>query len=376
MLSWKMRREINRMVEQAQALVSFPFEPLFQLGYDCLFYRLIKISHGAQPSSPKIAVFLVYQPEGIVSSVFDTLSHLSANGYSTLIVSNARLAVDDLNALIHHCWLIVERPNYGYDFGGYRDGVRIIRELGISPESLIILNDSIWWPILDDDSIVQRVEQSPSDITGTIIHYPVARPFSPQSRPSFLESYFYHFNEKALASSSFTRFWKTYRLSSIKYNAVHRGERRLSQVLARGGLSFEGLFSRESFLNAIQELDPISLLNVLNYGAYIDAAFLEERESLSSSFSFAPAWRDQALSFLEKTTIRRGFHVSFPLASIGILGATFIKKSPAQANGGIQHLMRDKVLTAVKNNVISPLRPAVFEEIQSRQLKGASAVGR
>ncbi|OOZ36337.1 hypothetical protein BOW51_07730, partial [Solemya velesiana gill symbiont] len=39
-----------------------------------------------------IAIFLVYQPQGILISTIKTCNHLVANGYSVFVISNAQLS--------------------------------------------------------------------------------------------------------------------------------------------------------------------------------------------------------------------------------------------------------------------------------------------
>ncbi|OYX18253.1 MAG: hypothetical protein B7Z04_12805, partial [Rhodobacterales bacterium 32-66-9] len=71
-----------------------------------------------------------------------------------------------------------------------------------------------------------------------------------------------------------------------------------------------------------------------------------------------------------------GFHASFSYASVKLLGATFLKKAPAQANGSMHHVMRQKILEAMMADDLPPLVDTVNEEIVKRQTEGAAAVGR
>jgi Rhamnan synthesis protein F len=372
---WKVRREFNRLGEQIQALLSYPMEPYYKWKHDRSLLKNVILVDGSIPLSSKVAIYLVYQPRGILESTILTCKHLSENGYSVLVVSNTGLTPEDLGRLGRFSWRIAIRPNFGYDFGGYRDGIRLLSEGGVEPESLVILNDSIWWPIFPGDTILDRMENDGADVVGTIMHHKPGRRKQSNSRPAFLESYFFWFNRRALTSVAFRDFWKKYRISSIKYNAVHRGERRLTAALAQGGLTVKGLFSRESLVQALRSQSHDEVMRTVRYGAYIDPDFRARADALLAEPQSDDLTK-RAIDFIDSSTVRRGFHASFSYASVKLLGATFLKKAPAQANGSMHHVMRQKVLDATEAGDLPPMIDAINAEIVKRQIEGAAAVGR
>ena len=76
-----------------------------------------------QKISKKIAIYLIFPANGIDEFHERTLEELLKNCYSTVIVSNAKLPKTDLELLKKYSLRIIERANYGYDFGGYREGI-------------------------------------------------------------------------------------------------------------------------------------------------------------------------------------------------------------------------------------------------------------
>lgn len=373
---WKIARELDRAGQQVRALVSYPTEPFRRWHHDRTLHKAIRIMEGQAPTTTKYAIFLIFQPRGVSGSTLATARHLMDKGYAVLLVSNSELRADDRNALAPVCWKIVERPNFGYDFGGYRDGIRLLGEMGVKPNALILLNDSIWWPIFSTDTIVDRMESAGADVVGTILHHPRRRGKLRPPRPAFLESYFFWFGPRTLASPAFRAFWDRYRVSSIKYNAVHRGERRLTAALAAGGLAVKGLFSREELSRELRSGGPDAIRQALRFGAVIDPDFQTEAGRLIATFAKDADWVGRAMRYIDACTLRRGFHAAFPHASIVQLGATFLKKSPAQANGSIHHIMREKVLEAMAERALPPITDTVLAEIKKRQSEGAAAVGR
>ena len=372
---WKILRELGRVGQQLRAAMSWPVEPFQKWWHDRNFYRNVTITPGLAAQSGRYAVFLIYQPLGVVKSTLETCRHLAQNGYSVLLVANSELTPGDRDALQTECWKIAERPNFGYDFGGYRDGVRLLNDLRIAPQALVLLNDSIWWPIFAADSILARMESAGADVVGTIMHQPTRKRSHLRQPVEFLESYFFWFNQRAAGSAGFSDFWRKYRVSSIKYNAVHRGERRLSRVMMQSGMKVVGLFTRKALVDTLSRSDSATIRTTLRYGAFIDAAFKKEADNLLSEVSVDDAWRMRAMTLIDRITVKRGFHSAFAFASLTLLGASFIKKSPGQVNGALP-VMRARVLEAIGEGVLPPLTPVVLEEMEKRQRDGASAVGR
>lgn len=266
------------------------------------------------------------------------------------------------------------RPNYGYDFGGYRDAVLALDDWKISPDRLIILNDSIWFPLDSGENLIRRMEEFDADLVGAVIHLPMRRRKLSTKRHAFLESYFYLVNRSALQSRQFLSFWKGYRVSSNKYNAVYRGERGFSRAMDRSGLRIGGVLNSNLLVETLAVQDDTVLRATLEYAAYTDQDFRDENRVLMGSFG-SPDWRTAALSHIKRVVSRRSFHASFPVASVGLLGASFIKKSSGtflkRSYGTLQTAMRTAYLGAVKSGVLPSPSPEVLVEIEARQAQQA-----
>lgn len=91
---------------------------------------------------PKLAVFVVFRPKGVAASIYMTLEYLCKHGITVLITSNAALNHDDRQKFASLAWKVIERPNFGYDFGAYRDSILYLRDQGVEPDHLLLMNDS------------------------------------------------------------------------------------------------------------------------------------------------------------------------------------------------------------------------------------------
>ena len=188
---WKLYREMDRLRQAGQAAIGRLYEPFLQRRHDRNRDRVLAFHAGDLPLGPKVAVFLIYQPKGLRPSCLLTCRHLVEKGYSPLVMSNTPLGEADLRALQGVAWKVVIRPNYGYDFGGYRDAILWLQDQDIVPDRLMILNDSVWFPVWPGETLIDRMEALPVDLAGAVIHHAQRRRKIATLRPAFIESYFY-----------------------------------------------------------------------------------------------------------------------------------------------------------------------------------------
>ena len=163
---WKVRREIARLGQQLRAIPEAVWEPVANRRHDALVARGLPVREGEVGARDKVLLYLVYQPEGLSDTTFATLRDMIGQGYAPVVVSNAPLSARDAGRIRGFTHLAVERPNFGYDFGGYRDGLTVLRQRGLDPETVVILNDSVWFPVRDGEDVLARLETDPAQFLG------------------------------------------------------------------------------------------------------------------------------------------------------------------------------------------------------------------
>lgn len=359
---WKLRRELVRAKDRFAAMTGILYEPLLQ--------RRHNRWREAQPVPPdlgvpftgKAAIFLIYQPGRIAPSILTTLRWLAANGYSPLVVANTPIPSADRPALEALCWRLFERPNFGYDFGGYLDGVLLLEAWGVRPDRLMILNDSVWMPQRADSTLIRRLEEVDADLVGGTMHGPHGK------WRGHLESYLYLVNRGCLESQAFRQFWSQYRCSNAKQNAIWRGERQFTSEMQVGGLKAEGLFSLERFLRMIADLSPETLRKVLDYASYVEPEHAQERDALLAEFQTSENWKTRALAHVDRAARRRRFNAVFIYPCDCLLGMDFVKKSTGSSGllgMSLHHEMRRAYLRAVAAADLPPLAPEVQSEMEN-----------
>jgi len=219
---WKIRRELLRISSQVTSIPIHPFEQAWFRFHEHLFPEKYRTHQGLQGTHDKTAIFLVFQPDGIRGSVAETCRHLNAKGFNVELVSNAPLCEAEIAALRPLCRRITERPNHGYDFGGYRHAlIRLFNE-GDQPSRLLLLNDSIWFPISEDCDLLDRLQAIETDLAGPVYYQ------HRHERKSHLQSYMVLLSRKALQSRNFQEFWVSYKSSNSRQRTIRNGEMRMT----------------------------------------------------------------------------------------------------------------------------------------------------
>ncbi len=331
---WKLKRELSRIGAQILYLPLFLAtlprrwsEPRRRLAHDAAFPNNLRITEGDVVPADKVAAFILFQPDKIARSTFNTCRWLIKNGYAPLIVSNCPLSEQDRTELARHTWRVVERPNFGYDFGAYRDGIRLVRQSDLTPHRVILMNDSVWCPL--DDSLMSRVEAIDADLTGLLLDEKVAhdRKGGTPTDQRHIESYFLMISGRLWQDEAFGVFWEEYPQTDYKPHTIKRGEIGFSRRMQALGFSVEALTKRSYFMEGVTGASAPELLQILDYGAYDDKTFRREGDALRSEFEETEAWRLRALSHVERWVNRRRFNVCFPLANARVFGTLFLKKS-------------------------------------------------
>lgn len=116
---------------------------LFGTAYnDTVLSRSVRRTPGTHPSGPRVCVYTIYPIAGVRQSHFDTLEALGTAGFSAIVVSNLPLDATARADLAARSAMVIERPNFGYDFGAYREGVLSVHRQRSSLSCLVQQNEA------------------------------------------------------------------------------------------------------------------------------------------------------------------------------------------------------------------------------------------
>ena len=273
---WKLKRELTRIKQQLRLPFSWAaamLETRLRLrGKGRHRPHPARLSEGQIARLPDIALVLIYQPAGLPASLFATCRHLVAQGFAPFIVSNTALRDDDRIRLLETCHLIMERPNVGYDFGGYRDGIlHLLDEAArpdnrlVMPDNLLVMNDSIWFPLFDNCTLLAEIRAQPHDLFGPVYNARVKKPHR-----SHLQSYMFNFSRAALDRPAFRTYWERLVTSANKQLVIRMCEMRMTQAFRDAGFSVGYKWTAADGVAALRALPDADLRRALDYMGRLD----------------------------------------------------------------------------------------------------------
>jgi hypothetical protein len=328
-------------------LARFTVDPARQWLYDLKASKVEAYFAGQVLLSTRIAIVVLFQPKGIAKSFQFTLEHLRSENWSTIVVSNSPVSEEDKSFILENAAGLIVRPNVGYDFGAYRSGIRFLEKIGHKPEKLILMNDSTWFPLRENDTSLRRMEMTNAAMSGHIFKTELIK------YKDHCESHLLMFNSVALSHPSWHSFWKKYVMSNDRHTTIMNGEIGISQAIITAGLEVNGLTNREQFFNYLYTLSETELKDLSNSIVFHDDKFKWKLEEILES----EHWREEMLNLFSESFL--AFSINFISVAMQKFEFGFVKKSKEKAF----HYKRRKVLELENSALIPPLHPAVHDEM-------------
>lgn len=290
--------------------------------YDRLKHEKLKVFEGNGSRTKNIVVLLIYQPGGILPSTLTQLRYFDAKGYSTLIVSNAAISEETIKLLSPFAFQIMIRPNFGYDFGGYRDGILHCIEKGIQIESLVVLNDSIWFPAHKDSDPIKDLDQCPSDLVGLTYYTHKSK-----EHLNHLQSYCFRFGASILADPFFEQFWRDLPLSNSRNTVIRKCEMQLTRAFSSRGYSIGVLYPDREANQKIFDLSQTEAQDVFAYINHELLRFAPFFRDIEKSAYASENWHKELRKFLASDKSLIPFLYLHPHLLIGKCHSAVLKKN-------------------------------------------------
>jgi hypothetical protein len=251
----KMKMLINRITDLA-AEIGFRIERTLVVSIEALrrscmrlnlwlYYEQLRIHNVTEGSrhtgSNKFVIFVLYSTR-IPQFTLNAIDAFNRASFNLIIVSNEKIDASTRSFLLGRSCLLIERLNFGRDFGGYRDGIRIALHRFKNITRLILANDSVFYLENGIDQLVMALDGADDFIGVSEIfehHYHVA---------SFLLS----FGSRIINDSVFRRFWECYLPISTRIWAILEGEGELTKRLVAAGYRPHILFKAEQLRAELQ----------------------------------------------------------------------------------------------------------------------------
>lgn len=307
-ISRRFKRERARLLGVLYAIR----DPLINLIWDRCRDRWIQVHQGLLPASGNIALFLAYQPRGVSEETYASLAALRRAGFMPIVIFNHPVRERDRPRIAEHTHLFCSRPNLGYDFGGYRDGLYVLKRHADVVDNLILANDSVIFPLFEDTGFVSRMMQKGGSFIAVTSSEGVEgyrsydracadheRGLPPMPGRYCATSYFLLFKNRPFDDPVFASFWSRYRMTSSRRQTILRGEIGLTRHFHRHGIEPTVLYDMPYISDCIAAIEIDKLPEALSGLQLLWKNWAGERDRLlHRAADGLPGWADDARRFI------------------------------------------------------------------------------
>ena len=328
---WKIRRELIRPVRQALQLPELFFVKTASTGfYDTFLAKKKQITLGQQLLGRRVAIFAMYCPAGLTEDHLHSLRYLKDCGYATIIISNSRVEENQRKAYQALFHVLIERVNYGYDFGAYRDGILFIERALPQLSFLALFNDSCLFPVAlqDGNNWLRNTETCSDEVHAVTDNFAINN----NGEGSFQDPHFHYasyalaFKSKFFLKPQFVNFWKHIKLAFSKNLTVSEGEIKLSRFIVENAQSHGAALSSSKLFRKIKEEKDEKVIEDIhnNLIGTPDDYFFKKYPKLDKQTTpdYHTQVKDQTLQILN----RHGATYHLTYACVKYMGSVFIKK--------------------------------------------------
>lgn len=337
----KLKREIARVFRQIAGLPAMAGEYAMAtpLHDRTLRPRQVRTS-GNVPQADKVAIYVVFPRHGVQATHLESLRYIASRGYSPVTVSNLPLDEANRASLAQLSTVLIERANFGYDFGAYREGILAVEEQLPRLRRLVLLNDSCWFPLPGSRDWLSLAEGSDLDYAGAASNYGIDPPdvdsfeslewsYDTARRSFHYCSFAISLSRALIADPAFMRFWRGFRLSNAKSRTVRRGEIGLTQWAIRHGYRHGSVFEIDGIDQEIAQLGKSALRRHVEQIIIPEYPLLRDRIAANLGDDPRRGVPRKTLEKLFLTAVaRQGMAYTIPAYLHETAGYPFLKKSP------------------------------------------------
>jgi hypothetical protein len=204
----------------------------------------------------RLAIFIHWSKSDRISNHDQNLIHCLASEFDQVLVVCNRNGTSNRNQPIidnpDNKIQIIERVNEGYDFGGYKDGMLLIREFSDAFSEVLLINNSIFLLKSSLTELMQDVRDIEFDVTSIT---------SSTEETFHLQSYFLHFKKRTLRDSGIWDWFSQLETNSNKRATVTSLEIPFSAQMNVLGFTCGAIWNSQQLVNLMYSAAGSNLLN-------------------------------------------------------------------------------------------------------------------
>jgi hypothetical protein len=347
---WKIRRELVRPFRQLASLpLRFGSLVAGRWYYDTFLRKHKRIEYGSYPLSSKVCIYVVYPTTPECASQLVAIKSLREDGFSVLVVSNKYLDESLRQKILSFASVLIERVNFGYDFGAYREGVLYLYENKLDKDLsyLMLMNDSCWYPMssVSWPALAMSLEK---DFVGATSAYGISRRkldsdphkhwlINKAHRNFHYASYALMIGRNVFGADQFENFFRFFALTNNKKHTVRRGEIGLTRLVKKINASHTDTHSADQIPEFLSKVSTEELLELVEQSTLLndnhlvsDKAQLLKKRAMSGKE--CPGLRYECEAYLLRLIARQGLCYAMPNWLITQQNFPLLKKSLPQMN--------------------------------------------
>jgi len=214
--------------------------------------------------------FVHYNQQNLLSDyILYTLKEMKPLFTTVVFISNSPLPQDKIKQVEKYADTILQRPNKGFDFGAWRDGLLKFGWDNLALyDSITLMNDTCFGPLFPMEEVYKKMENSIADFWG-ITNQGTVKSGMPGTNgpiPEYLQSYFMVFNKRVIESEIFKNFWINVQDCGDVNKVIQKYETQLTQILTYNNYKCLYYINTKNFYSSDSNMSSL----VLNGGLLID----------------------------------------------------------------------------------------------------------
>lgn len=356
---WKIRREVRRLlIAPFRGTAELVRKLYVRRYYDRVLAKQIVHHPGQVSLTREAAIYLIFPSRGVQASHLRVLREMVVADIAPVVVSNLPLSDADLAEISPLAMRIIQRPNVGYDFGGYRDGVLNLSDQLPELDRLWLLNDSAWM-VPQPTSWFSDARALDVDFAAATSNFAMPRVdpdrfremtwnFDPTHRNFHYASYALGIGSAVLRDPGFLRFWQKLEIRNDKTRTVRRGEIGLSQWMLAHGYSHGATFEVNGLDADLAVMEDDEIHRIAQELVIPESPRLEVQKGIVlKTDPHSATGRADRISLILAAVSRQASGYVLPGYSLRCRGFQFLKKSPLTLSREGSEIM-EKVISRIE----------------------------
>jgi len=200
-----------------------------------------------QNSKKRVLIYVHFNKNNKIADYIEyQLRHINQLFDEIIFVSNSNVSINDKKKLNGFYNNFIQRNNEGFDFAGWRDGLKSVGWKTIEKfDSLTLMNDTCFGPIYPMEEVYKKMEKSKADFWGMTDHCSTTHgmPGTNGPVPEHIQSYFMVFKRNVIKSKTFKKFWEEVTNSNDVTFVIQNYETQLTKILNNAGFEHSLFFN-------------------------------------------------------------------------------------------------------------------------------------